>query len=729
MGRGPGIGDRLELLPYVPRRRSLELQRDSEALLLLIPEADGRGKGVLSGKVFEYLAAERPILALVPPDGAAARLLEETGAGIVVAPDDVDGIVRELTALRDRWQAGSLDASPLSDEWRRSCLGARASRSSPISCKGSHETPRRRQGAVSTRRVTSFFFLATLFACTFEKVHWNVAGSVGIADVLALLFLIAFAATSRPRVPATSAVLLGFLAAFCVVYLAGFFNLETSDALGQFAKGFVKFVIHFAFLAAGVAWLWRRGQRYYWRALAWFCGGIAINALYGVAQLVVARGGGNLDASLLSPLTGGASQINVYGAVEGAKVYRPNALTGDPNHLGIMLIVPLLVLTPIYLRLERGHRYRRQLAALIVFLLLVEFATLSRSGILGLAVGALVLAVPYSRYLHSRALLYPLAGAVAVLVGIFLTQRHFFSVVLRSRIDTSGRVGVGALPGLRLHPADPALAPDVRARAEQLLGLLPVRDRQDELGPTLVLRVADRRDRARRDGPLRAVPDLGFRASPPGPGARALARHRRRPARGAGAAARVGLHGGARRDAGRERLLPDDAVLLLLRVPRARARGACGLRNRPERETARSRHRFCCAQQRHEPVVDREPEPWEVFTAEDPRLQQPSKGADRVDVSQLFSGEARLAELGRELGPCVAALVAEGAVERPEERRVRRHEEEQCAPRGKELAEARYRLFVVGDVLEDVEAHDRIEKPFDSVGVPFHNGEAWTLLP
>ena len=49
------------------------MQRESDALLLLIPEAGGRGRGVLSGKVFEYLAAERPILALVPPDGAAAK--------------------------------------------------------------------------------------------------------------------------------------------------------------------------------------------------------------------------------------------------------------------------------------------------------------------------------------------------------------------------------------------------------------------------------------------------------------------------------------------------------------------------------------------------------------------------------------------------------------------------------------------------------------------------------
>ena len=114
-----GLGERLELIPYAPRRRSLELQRDSEALLLLIPDAGGRGRGVLSGKVFEYLAAERPILAAVPPDGAAAELIRATGAGVVVAPDDVDGLTAVLRELHERWRAGTLDGGGLSDEWRR----------------------------------------------------------------------------------------------------------------------------------------------------------------------------------------------------------------------------------------------------------------------------------------------------------------------------------------------------------------------------------------------------------------------------------------------------------------------------------------------------------------------------------------------------------------------------------------------------------------------------------
>jgi len=112
------LGHRLELIPYAPRAESLRLQRDSEALLLLVPDAGGRGKGVLSGKVFEYLAAGRPILAVVPPDGAAADLIRETGAGVVVAPDDIGGISEALLDLHARFVNGGLPATELSEDDR-----------------------------------------------------------------------------------------------------------------------------------------------------------------------------------------------------------------------------------------------------------------------------------------------------------------------------------------------------------------------------------------------------------------------------------------------------------------------------------------------------------------------------------------------------------------------------------------------------------------------------------
>ena len=289
------------------------------------------------------------------------------------------------------------------------------------------------------RRLTSFLFLASVFCVTFEKVHWSFAGTVSLADVLALLFLGSFIITTRRfRVPRTTAILIGFLAAFLIVYLVGYFDLSDSDALAQWGKGMTKWLIHFAFLAAAVVWLSRRGQAYFWRTLGWFSAGIVVNAAYGMLQLLDARRGGNLDAAVLSPITGGASQINVYGAINGTSVFRPNAMTGDPNHLGIMLIIPLLILTPLYLRLERGNPWRRWLMVTIGFLLVVEAATLSRSGLLGLGVGALILAIPYRHYLRTPQLLVPIGAALALLLAVVLSNRSFFTTVLKSRVQTSG---------------------------------------------------------------------------------------------------------------------------------------------------------------------------------------------------------------------------------------------------------------------------------------------------
>jgi len=299
-------------------------------------------------------------------------------------------------------------------------------------------------GAVSATRVVDGLLLVTVFAITFAKVRWTVGGAdVNISDVTAGLFLVAFAFSRVERsdagLPRASWTLLVFFALFCAVYLAGFFNLETVDDRDLYWKGMVKFVLHFLFLVAAVAHLSRRGAHFYWRVLGWFTAGIVVNCLYGVLQLLAARGGRNLDETVLSPI--GSFQrggINVYGVVEGSNVYRINALTLDPNHLGIMLVVPLLVLLPIYLRLERGHRLRTPLALTLAFLTIVELATLSRSGLLGLLVGLLVLAIPYRRFILSKRFLVPL-GLVVLVVGVVVAQRSgFFETVLRARTSVGG---------------------------------------------------------------------------------------------------------------------------------------------------------------------------------------------------------------------------------------------------------------------------------------------------
>jgi O-antigen ligase len=288
-------------------------------------------------------------------------------------------------------------------------------------------------------RIAGTLFLATLFCVTWEKVQWNVVGAVGIADVLTVLFLVAFAFEwGRPRFPRTTVTILGIFLVLLAIYLVGFFNIETKQSLDQWGKGMVKFTIHFLFLGAGVAYLARRSTLFYWKSLGALTGGLVVNGIYGVLQLLAARGGVNLDHDVLSPLTGGASSINVYGAIGGTAVYRPNALTGDPNHLAVMLCIPLLTLLPVYLRLERGHRLRVPLALVLGFFFLVMLSTLSRSGLLGLGVGLLVLVIPYRRALVSRALLVPLGAVAVLLLGIVWSRRHYFEVLLKSRVQTGG---------------------------------------------------------------------------------------------------------------------------------------------------------------------------------------------------------------------------------------------------------------------------------------------------
>jgi len=54
------------------------------------------------------------------------------------------------------------------------------------------------------RKLTSFFFLATTFCCTFEKVHWKPRGHDQPLDILAIAFIVCFAILMRPVFPRTT---------------------------------------------------------------------------------------------------------------------------------------------------------------------------------------------------------------------------------------------------------------------------------------------------------------------------------------------------------------------------------------------------------------------------------------------------------------------------------------------------------------------------------------------
>ena len=135
----------------------------------------------------------------------------------------------------------------------------------------------RPRAAVERAPVVEGLFFATVFTVTFAKLQWEVAGTMSFSDVVTFLFVIAFAVYRIERFdgefPRAAAVSLAFFLAFLLVYLIGWFNLETAESLAQWAKGMIKFVLHFLFLVAGVALIARRGLRFYWLTLAAFVGG------------------------------------------------------------------------------------------------------------------------------------------------------------------------------------------------------------------------------------------------------------------------------------------------------------------------------------------------------------------------------------------------------------------------------------------------------------------------
>ena len=86
-----GIQDVLESLGMLDRAAAIDLQRSADAVVLLT----SRNSSEASGKVFEYLATGRPIVALAEGN-EAERIVRETHAGLTVPPDDVDAIAAAL---------------------------------------------------------------------------------------------------------------------------------------------------------------------------------------------------------------------------------------------------------------------------------------------------------------------------------------------------------------------------------------------------------------------------------------------------------------------------------------------------------------------------------------------------------------------------------------------------------------------------------------------------------
>jgi glycosyltransferase involved in cell wall biosynthesis len=81
----------VDFMGYADHRTAIRNMLDSSALLLIIPDHES-SKSIISGKLFEYLAARVPIICLGPLEGDAGKILGECGNGRILTYDDSAGI-------------------------------------------------------------------------------------------------------------------------------------------------------------------------------------------------------------------------------------------------------------------------------------------------------------------------------------------------------------------------------------------------------------------------------------------------------------------------------------------------------------------------------------------------------------------------------------------------------------------------------------------------------------
>jgi len=96
------LKDKVELIGFVSHQEALTWMSLSDALLLIHPNV-GR-KGVYTGKLFEYLGMQKPIIALVDKSDVASALIQEAHAGFVAEESDMDEIVSAIYKAYELWK-------------------------------------------------------------------------------------------------------------------------------------------------------------------------------------------------------------------------------------------------------------------------------------------------------------------------------------------------------------------------------------------------------------------------------------------------------------------------------------------------------------------------------------------------------------------------------------------------------------------------------------------------
>jgi glycosyltransferase involved in cell wall biosynthesis len=105
-----GLAGYLQRIEYMPHQEAMHEIQKSQVLLLLINNTPN-AKGILTGKMFEYLGSGRPVLSIGPEGGDAALILEETEAGYTADYQDEETMHRIVSGYYTRYAEQKLESN------------------------------------------------------------------------------------------------------------------------------------------------------------------------------------------------------------------------------------------------------------------------------------------------------------------------------------------------------------------------------------------------------------------------------------------------------------------------------------------------------------------------------------------------------------------------------------------------------------------------------------------
>lgn len=103
----PVLEKRLHLQPSVPHREVFALYRQAAVLLLLIDNA-ASSRVIIPAKLFEYLAARKPVLYIGEPATDAGQIIRKEHCGESFRFDDKEGVKKYVRQLFQEYKAGAV---------------------------------------------------------------------------------------------------------------------------------------------------------------------------------------------------------------------------------------------------------------------------------------------------------------------------------------------------------------------------------------------------------------------------------------------------------------------------------------------------------------------------------------------------------------------------------------------------------------------------------------------